>query len=59
MNLFHLLQERGGLVPDKATVVGLINAISQRRYEGERRYIYECVVQLGLDKDEFVASSLV
>ncbi|KAK1326271.1 Pentatricopeptide repeat-containing protein [Acorus calamus] len=46
LSLFHLLQNQdSGLEPDAMTVVGVIDAISQRGFDREAKYIHEYAIR--------------
>ncbi|XP_058080675.1 putative pentatricopeptide repeat-containing protein At3g11460, mitochondrial [Magnolia sinica] len=59
LNLFHHMLQQDNMAPDATTVVGVIEAISQRGFESEGKYIHDYAIHLNLDKDEFVVNSLI
>ncbi|XP_077243694.1 pentatricopeptide repeat-containing protein At4g13650-like isoform X2 [Tasmannia lanceolata] len=59
LNLFHQMLQYGGMMPDPTTLVGVIEAISQRGFETEGKYIHDYAIQVGFDREEFVANSLI
>ncbi|KAL6013256.1 hypothetical protein ACLOJK_003748 [Asimina triloba] len=59
LNLFHHMMQHDDLAPDATTMVGVIEAISERGFESERKYIHDFVIHFDLDKDEYVANSLI
>ncbi|KAG1347405.1 Pentatricopeptide repeat-containing protein [Cocos nucifera] len=59
LQLFHLMQQHDGPMLDATTLVGVIEAIAQRRYESERNYIHKFAIETGLSSDEFIANSLI
>lgn len=59
LSLFHHLVQQDSVTPDATTLVGVINAISQRGFQSEGKYIHVYSIRVGLDKDEFVINALI
>ncbi|WOK91847.1 pentatricopeptide repeat-containing protein [Canna indica] len=59
LKLFYLMQEQDNFVPDATSIVGVIEAISQRGYEEEKNYIHKYAIESGFIDDEYVANSLI
>lgn len=59
LSLFHHLIQLDGVMPDATCLVGVIDAISQRGFHREGKYIHDYAVSVGLDKNEFVTNALI
>ncbi|KAG0500635.1 hypothetical protein HPP92_000707 [Vanilla planifolia] len=59
LNLFFLMQQKDGFMPDATSVVGAIEAISYRGFETERNFIHEYAIENGFIDDEYVTNSLI
>lgn len=59
LKLFYDMQQKDGFTPDATSVVGVVEAITHRGFENERKFIHDYVIKKGFIHDEFVATSLI
>lgn len=59
LHLFEQMQQQEGLEPDEVTAVCILNACSDVAALGKGRQMHALVIEIGLELDAFIGSSLI